>query len=124
MKVSESKLRRIIKEEISRVSCETLYEEHERVPEMIQFGRSKSGRGCHKVGGSLRGAGDRIRAIGDDQTGSMRDVLGELADVISNLSNTIASLGAGDAEDSATIHIQSTPADLKRVIKMIQRLER
>ena len=125
MKVSKDKLRQIIKEEVKRVSDqEFLKEEHERIPEMVQFGRSKSGRGCHKIGGSLGSAGQRLRSIGDDQTGSMRDVLAHLAHVIESLSTAISSLGVGEDDMSATSHLQTTPADLKRVIKMIQKLER
>ena len=75
------------------------------------------------MGGSRGSAGERIRAIGDDQTGNMRRVLDELSNVIANLSLAISSLGGAEGDESATIHIQTTPADLKRVIKMIQKLE-
>jgi len=118
LEVTRSHLRNLIGKELSLLS-----EDHERVPEMVQFGRSKSGNACHKVGGSLGSAGERIRAISDDQTGNMRRVLDELSSVIANLSLAISSLGGAAGDESATVHIQSTPADLKRLIKMIQKLE-
>jgi len=117
-KITRNQLRNLIGKELSLLS-----EDHERVPEMVQFGRSKSGNACHKVGGSLGSAGERIRAISDDQTGNMRRVLDELSSVIANLSLAISSLGGAAGDESATVHIQSTPADLKRLIKMIQKLE-
>jgi len=91
--------------------------------ELAQFGGSKSGSGCHKIGSRISSAGQGVRAFGDDQTGNMRNVLYDLSDIVEKIGIAIASLGNG-GEDSAAMHIQSCPCDIKRVIKNIQRLEK
>jgi hypothetical protein len=111
MIVTESQLRKIIREE------------EERVSEMREFSRSRSGRKVMNAGSKIKSAAGVISEVSKDQTGAMARTLRNISEFVEKVGTSLSEIGMLQEGESATERLP-TVKELKQLHKDIQRLEK
>jgi len=120
-KIGESKMK-VTKLQLLNILNESMSGDIDQ-SELGQFASSKSGKGCMRAGGKISHVAGSIRGIGDDQTGKMRNTIYALSDFIKRLGDTLSNLDRIERGESCC-EILPSPAELKRIHKMLQHLEK
>tara|TARA_R110000824_G_scaffold153598_1_gene325250 strand:- start:55 stop:384 length:330 start_codon:yes stop_codon:yes gene_type:complete len=108
MSLNRSNLRRLILEEIEKIS------------ELSEFSESRSGKSFIKEGQRIKTAGKKIHELGSDQTGAARKTIQEVGKFVHNLGEALSNinqLSEGGEDDKLP-----TVAEYKKMIKEIKKL--
>ena len=83
---------RLNRKEIRKVILEELAATGDKVSEMEQFAKSRSGKKVMKTAESIKKAGITMHEIAEDQTGTMRNTLGKVSKFVYELGNALSSM--------------------------------
>jgi len=117
VKLTRSKLRKIINEEV------LLAENEDRVSEIKQFSRTRSGKNVRREGTRIKAAGESIAKEIDQQTGRMQETVRIISEFVTDVGEALEGIGMLNEGDMSSDKLPSS-ADLKRLYKEIQKLER
>ena len=117
MKITQRQLRNIIQEE------KYLLDNEERVPEMREFSRSKSGKKVMQAGNKISSAASSIYEIAEDQTGKMGETLRRISEFVGKLGDSLSGLDTLEEGVSVSETLPSI-SELKQLHKDIQKLEK
>lgn len=117
MKITESQLRRIIREE------KALLESESRRSELRQFAGSKSGNRLATEGRKIASSGAKIYELAEDQTGKMSEALYHLGEFVEKVGSTLAGVGSLEEGSSVTGGLPSVQ-ELRQLHKELMRLEK
>jgi hypothetical protein len=109
MSFNRKTLRRLILEEIERIS------------EMEEFAGSKSGKAFMKEGSRICASAKKIYEISQDQTGSARSTLQEVAQFVNKMGEGIA--GINDLSEGGTESTMPSVQEYKKMLKAIKKME-
>jgi methyl-accepting chemotaxis protein len=109
MSLSRLKLKKLILEEIERLS------------EMEEFSESKSGKSFMKEGDRIKNSAKKLFELGRDQTGEMGKTIKEIARFINKVGESISSIN--DLSESGTESKLPSVQEFKQMIKAINKLE-
>ena len=109
MSLNRKTLRRLILEEVKRIS------------EMEEFAGSKSGKAFTKEGDRIKGSAKKIYEISSDQTGSARRTLQEIAQFVHKVGEGIS--GINDLSEGNTASKMPTVKEYKSMLKAISKME-
>ena len=110
MSMNRKALRRLILEELERIS------------ELEEFAGSKSGKSFAKEGARLQSSASKLFELGSDQTGAMGRTIKEVAQFVQKVGEGIA--GINDLSEGDTGSRMPTVQEYKSVLKSIKKLER
>ena len=114
---------RLNRKEIRRVILEELVSSGEKVSEMEQFSKSKSGKKVMNAGNKIKSAGKSIYEISEDQTGTMRETLGKVSRFVYELGNALSGMDNLEEGESVSSKLP-TVQEFKSVLKELQKLEK
>jgi hypothetical protein len=114
---------RLYRKEIRRVILEELVSSGEKVSEMEQFSKSKSGKKVMNAGNKIKSAGKSIYEISEDQTGTMRETLGKVSRFVYELGNALSGMDNLEEGESVSSKLP-TVQEFKSVLKELQKLEK
>ena len=109
MSLNRKALRRLILEEI------------EKITEMEEFAKSKSGKAYMKEGERIKSSARKLFELGSDQTGMMGKTVKEVAQFVHKLGEGIASIN--DLSEGGSESIMPTVQEYKSMLKAIKKLE-
>jgi len=107
MSLNRDKLRKLILEEIEKIS------------ELSEFSESRSGKSFIKEGQRIKTAGQKIHEIGADQTGAARRTIQEVGKFVHKLGEALSSineLNEGEEDKLPTV------SEYKKMVKDIKKL--
>jgi cell fate (sporulation/competence/biofilm development) regulator YmcA (YheA/YmcA/DUF963 family) len=108
MPLNRKTLRRMILEEIEKVS------------ELSEFSESRSGKNFIKEGQKIQAAGKKIHELGSDQTGAARRTIQEVGKFVHNLGEALSNIN--ELNESGEVSKLPTVAEYKKMIKDINKL--
>ena len=114
---------RLNRKEIRKVILEELAATGDKVSEMEQFSKSKSGKKVMKTAESIKKAGITMHEISQDQTGTMRNTLGKVSKFVYELGNALSSMDSLEEGESVSSKLP-TVQEFKSVLKELQKLEK
>jgi len=114
---------RLNRKEIRKVILEELTASGDRVSEMEQFAKSKSGKKVMKTAEAIKRAGVSMHEIAEDQTGSMRNTLGKVSKFVYELGNALSGMDNLEEGESVSSKLP-TVQEFKSVLKELQKLEK
>ena len=109
MSLNRNKLRKLILEEIEKIS------------EMEEFAGSKSGRAFTKEGDRIKSSAKKLFELGSDQTGNMGRTIKEVAQFVHKVGEGIS--GINDLSEGGTGSRMPTVQEYKSMLKAIKKLE-
>ena len=115
MKLNRKAIRKLILEE--------LVSSGEKVSEMEEFAKSKSGKKVMKTAESIKKAGVTMHEIAQDQTGAMSNTLGKVSKFVYELGNALSGMDNLEEGESVSSKLPSV-AEFKSVLKELQKLEK
>ena len=110
MSLNRETLRRLILEEIERIS------------EMEEFAGAKSGKAFMKEGEKIINAGKKIYEIANGQTGTARKTIAEIGKFVHKMGEGIANIN--DLSEGGTPERLPSIQEFKQMINAIKKLER
>ena len=116
-------MKKLNRSQIRSVILKELKTPIEKLSEMEQFAKSKSGKKVMKTAESIKRAGITMHEIAEDQTGDMRNTLGRVSKFVYELGNALTgmdSLTEGETVSSKLPTVQ----EFKNVLKELQKLEK
>jgi len=117
MKITRRQLTRIIEKEM------IILEQEDRESELREFSQGRGGNNVRKAGGKIASAASMIQQEAQIQTGKMRETLFNISEFVEKVGSSLANLGSLSEESSMADDLP-TVAELKRLQKDIQKLER
>ena len=119
MKISKSKLRRIINEESLRALNES---DSKRKSEMKQFVESRGGRKMEGAGRKISSAASVISELAGDHTGNMRETLYRISEFVEKVGASLSGMNMLQEGESAADQLPSVK-ELKQIERAIRKLE-
>lgn len=116
-------MKRLNRSQIRSVILETLTEPVNKISEMEQFAKSKSGKKVMKTAETIKRAGVTIHEIAQDQTGAMCNTLGKVSKFVYELGNALSGMDNLTEGESVSSKLP-TVQEFKNVLKELQKLEK
>ena len=116
-------MKKLNRNQIRKVLLEELTAPGNKISEMEQFAKSKSGKKVMKTAESIKRAGVTMHEISQDQTGSMRNTLGKVSKFVYEIGNALSSIDALEEGESVSSKLP-TVQEFKSVLKELQKLEK
>ena len=116
-------MKKLGRQQIRKVILEELVASGDKVSEMEQFAKSKSGKKVMQTSKSIKSAGAKMHEIAQDQTGAMRKTLGSVSKFIYELGSALSDMDSLEEGESVSSKLP-TVQEFKNVLKELQRLEK
>ena len=116
-------MKKLNRNQIRKVLLEELIGSGDKVSEMEEFAKSKSGKKVMKTAESIKKAGITMHEISRDQTGTMRETLGKVSKFVYELGNALSGMDNLEEGESVSSKLP-TVAEFKSVLKELQKLEK
>ena len=116
-------MKKLNRRQVRKVLLEELIATGDKVSEMEEFAKSKSGKKVMNAGNKIKNAGKSIYEISQDQTGTMRETLGKVSKFVYELGNAFS--GMDNLEEGELVSSKlPTVQEFKSVLKELQKLEK
>jgi hypothetical protein len=116
-------MKKLNRRQVRKVILEELVATGDKVSEMEQFAKSKSGKKVMKTAESIKKAGVTMHEIAQDQTGTMRNTLGKVSKFVYELGNALSGMDNLEEGESVSSRLP-TVQEFKSVLKELQKLEK
>ena len=116
-------MKKLNRNQVRKVLLEELVASGDKISEMEQFAKSKSGKKVMKTAESIKKAGVTMHEIAQDQTGTMRNTLGKVSKFVYELGSALSSMDALEEGESVSSKLP-TVQEFKNVLKELQKLEK
>jgi len=116
-------MEKLNRRQVRKILLEELIASGDKVSEMEQFAKSKSGKKVMKTAESIKKAGVTMHEIAQDQTGAMRKTLGSVSKFVYELGNALSGMDTLEEGESVSSKLP-TVQEFKNVLKELQKLEK
>jgi hypothetical protein len=116
-------MKKLNRSQVRKVLLEELIASGDKISEMEQFAKSKSGKKVMKTAESIKKAGVTMHEIAQDQTGAMRNTLGSVSKFVYELGNALSGMDSLEEGESVSSKLP-TVQEFKNVLKELQKLEK
>ena len=116
-------MKKLNRSQVRKVLLEELMAGGDKISEMEQFAKSKSGKKVMKTAETIKKAGATIHEIAQDQTGAMSNTLGKVSKFVYELGNALSGMDNLEEGESVSSKLPSV-AEFKSVLKELQKLEK
>ena len=116
-------MKKLNRNQVRKVLLEELIAAGDKISEMEQFAKSKSGKQVMKTAETIKRAGKTMHEIALDQTGDMRNTLGKVSKFVYELGNALSGIDSLEEGESVSSKLP-TVQEFKNVLKELQKLEK
>ena len=116
-------MKKLNRNQVRKVLLEELIASGDKMSEMDEFAKSKSGKKVMKTAETIKKAGVTMHEIAQDQTGAMRNTLGKVSKFVYEMGNALSGIDSLEEGESVSSKLP-TVAEFKSVLKELQKLEK